>query len=124
MRTVTAVIERDRETGLYVGYVPGWPGAHSQGATLDELRENLREVIGMLSEDGERDTELPSGDSTVVALTLRNTRTLSVTFDVGLSSLSSPQLRSRDTKTCGGEVVGLEPRQPDCSPNPPVVLWT
>lgn len=53
MRTFTAVIERDQETGLYVGYVPGWPGAHSQGASLDELRSNLREVINMLLEDGE-----------------------------------------------------------------------
>ena len=53
MRTYTAVIERDPETGLYVGYVPGWPGAHSQGDTLDELQANLREVVGMLLEDGE-----------------------------------------------------------------------
>jgi predicted RNase H-like HicB family nuclease len=34
-----------------LGYVPGFPGAHSQGETLDELRENLREVIEMLLED-------------------------------------------------------------------------
>lgn len=53
MRTYTAVVERDPETGLYVGYVPGLSGAHSQGATLDELRLNLREVLEMLSEDGE-----------------------------------------------------------------------
>jgi predicted RNase H-like HicB family nuclease len=53
MRTFTAIVERDADTGLYVGYVPGWPGAHSQGATEDELRENLREVIAMLLEDGE-----------------------------------------------------------------------
>lgn len=53
MRTFTAVIERDQDTGLYVGYVPGWPGAHSQGATEDELRGNLEEVIAMLLEDGE-----------------------------------------------------------------------
>jgi len=45
-----AVIERDRTTGLLVGYVPGFPGAHSQGETLDELSENLREVIAMLLE--------------------------------------------------------------------------
>ena len=48
----TAVIERDGDTGLLVGYVPGFPGAHSQGATLDELNRNLREVIAMLLEDG------------------------------------------------------------------------
>jgi predicted RNase H-like HicB family nuclease len=53
MKTWNAVIERDAQTGLYVGYVPGWPGAHSQGATIDELRENLVEVITMLLEDGE-----------------------------------------------------------------------
>jgi predicted RNase H-like HicB family nuclease len=53
MRTFTAVVERDPETGLFVGYIPGWAGAHSQGATLDELRENLREVVTMLLEDGD-----------------------------------------------------------------------
>jgi predicted RNase H-like HicB family nuclease len=53
MRTFTAVIERDASTGLLVGYVSGWPGAHTQGATLDELERNLQEVIAMLLEDGE-----------------------------------------------------------------------
>lgn len=57
MRSYTAVIERDQDTGLFVGDVPGWPGAHSQGATLDELRVNLFEVIEMLSEDGEPSLE-------------------------------------------------------------------
>ena len=53
MRGYTAVIERCPDTGLYVGYVPGFPGAHSQGESLDELHRNLREVIEMLLEDGE-----------------------------------------------------------------------
>jgi len=53
MRTFSVVVERDPDTELYVGHVPGWPGAHSQGATLDELRQNLREVLEMLLEDGE-----------------------------------------------------------------------
>ena len=44
MRTFNIVVERDPDTGLYVGYVPGWPGAHSQGEGLDELRRNLQEV--------------------------------------------------------------------------------
>lgn len=57
MRTFTAVIERDPETGLYVGFIPGWPGAHSQGETLDELQRNLREVAAMLLEDGEPQLE-------------------------------------------------------------------
>jgi predicted RNase H-like HicB family nuclease len=53
MRVYNAVIERDAQTGLFVGYIPGWPGAHSQGETIDELRSNLEEVIKMLLEDGE-----------------------------------------------------------------------
>ncbi len=52
-KTYTAVVERCPDTELYVGYVPGFPGAHSQAGTLDELNENLREVIELLSEDGE-----------------------------------------------------------------------
>lgn len=48
----TAIIEKCADTGLYVGYVPGMPGAHTQGATFDELNMNLREVLGMLVEDG------------------------------------------------------------------------
>ena len=53
MKIFTAVIERDPETSLYVGYVPGFPGAHSQGETLDELNANWHEVIEMLLDDGE-----------------------------------------------------------------------
>ena len=51
--TYTAVVERCADTGLYVGYVPGFSGAHSQGKTLDELNANLKEVIVMLTEEGE-----------------------------------------------------------------------
>ena len=57
MRAFTAVIERCHDTGLYVGFVPGFAGAHSQGETLDELQGNLREVIEMLLEDGEPEME-------------------------------------------------------------------
>lgn len=53
MKNFTAIVEKDSDTGLYVGYVPGFPGAHSQGESLDELQKNLREVIEMLLEDGE-----------------------------------------------------------------------
>ena len=57
MKSYTAVIERCPETALYVGYIPGIPGAHSQGESLDELRRNLAEVIAMLAEDGEPKAE-------------------------------------------------------------------
>jgi predicted RNase H-like HicB family nuclease len=56
-RTFTAVVERDADTNLYVGYVPGFPGAHTQGETLDELNANLKEVVEMLLEDGEPNVE-------------------------------------------------------------------
>jgi len=57
MRVYTAVVEKCPDTGLYVGYVPGFPGAHTQAATLDELQKNLREVITMLAEEGEPELE-------------------------------------------------------------------
>lgn len=53
MRTFTAIVEKCTETGLYVGYVPGFPGAHSQGISLDALNENLQEVVSLLLSEGE-----------------------------------------------------------------------
>ncbi len=50
MKIFTAIVERDTDTNIYVGYIPGFSGAHSQGETLDELRKNLCEVIEMLIE--------------------------------------------------------------------------
>ncbi len=52
MKTYTAVVERCADTGLFVGYVPGFPGAHTQAESLDELNRNLREVIDLLLEEG------------------------------------------------------------------------
>ncbi len=51
MRSYTAIVELDSGTELYVGYVPGFPGAHSQGETLDELHRHLQEVVEMLLDD-------------------------------------------------------------------------
>ena len=57
MRIYSAVVERcphtGADTGVFVGFVQGFPGAHSQGDTVDELTDNLREVIAMLLEDGD-----------------------------------------------------------------------
>jgi predicted RNase H-like HicB family nuclease len=53
MKDYNYVVEKCADTGMYVGYVPGFPGAHSQGETLDELRTNMQEVVEMLLEDGE-----------------------------------------------------------------------
>ena len=52
MQVFTAIVERCHGTDLYVSFVPGFLGAHTQGETLDELNKNLKEVIEMLLEDG------------------------------------------------------------------------
>ena len=58
--TLTAYVEWDESVSLYVGSIPGVSGAHTQASTLDELRDNLRDVLETLAEEGmlEQD-ELP-----------------------------------------------------------------
>jgi predicted RNase H-like HicB family nuclease len=51
MNTFVAYIEFDPETKLYVGIVPGIPGAHTQASSLDELQENLKEVLSLCMEE-------------------------------------------------------------------------
>ena len=53
----TAYIEYDSDTRLYVGTVPGLSGAHSQGASLDELQQNLKEVIELILEEQQQHGE-------------------------------------------------------------------
>lgn len=53
MKSFTAVVEKCPDTGLYVGFIPCFPGAHSQAETLDGLNDNLREVVQILLEDGD-----------------------------------------------------------------------
>lgn len=57
MKKFVYIIEKCADTNFYVGYIPGFPGAHSQAETLDELSENMREVVEMLMEDGEPEME-------------------------------------------------------------------
>jgi predicted RNase H-like HicB family nuclease len=52
LKIYTAIVERCNDTGFYVGFVPGFSGAHTQAESLDELNQNLKEVIEMLLEDG------------------------------------------------------------------------
>jgi predicted RNase H-like HicB family nuclease len=60
MKSFIAYIEFDPDTNLYVGIVPGIPGAHTQAATLDELQKNLKEVIELcLEEYGDELSDLP-----------------------------------------------------------------
>ena len=51
MRTFSAYVEWDPETKLYVGVIPGIPGAHTQGTSLDELQANLKEVLELCLEE-------------------------------------------------------------------------
>lgn len=57
MKTFTAYVEWDPETKLYVGIVPGLAGAHTQGATLDELQKNLKEVLELCLEEYKDSTD-------------------------------------------------------------------
>lgn len=59
MKTYTAYIEHDKESQLYIGIVPGIPGAHTQAATLDELQKNLKEVLELCLEDYKSSGETP-----------------------------------------------------------------
>jgi predicted RNase H-like HicB family nuclease len=58
MKTYSAVVERSPETGLFVGFIPGFPGAHTQAESLAELSSNLREVLALLLDGEEPDIEL------------------------------------------------------------------
>jgi predicted RNase H-like HicB family nuclease len=46
--TFTAVFEQDGE--WWIGYVEELPGANTQGRTLAEARENLKEAISLVLE--------------------------------------------------------------------------
>ena len=49
----TVIIEKD-EDGYYVGSVPSLKGCHTQGKTMDELLENIKEAIELcLEAEGE-----------------------------------------------------------------------
>ena len=60
-RYYTAYIEKDAESGLYIGVVPGITGAHTCADSIDELQIRLREVISLcLAEmDAEEIKKLP-----------------------------------------------------------------
>jgi predicted RNase H-like HicB family nuclease len=49
------VIERD-EDGIYIGEVPQLKACYSQGETIDELMQNMREVIEMSLEELEEES--------------------------------------------------------------------
>jgi len=42
---IISYIEKDTETGLFIGIAPSVPGAYTQAATIEEVQKNLVEVI-------------------------------------------------------------------------------
>lgn len=48
MEKFTAIFEQDRE--WWIGYVEELPGANTQGHTLEEARENLKEAVQLIIE--------------------------------------------------------------------------
>ena len=63
MPQLMAVIERDPDTGWYLGYFPQVPLAQTQAPTIEELRPRLQEVLRLVLADmlahGE---EVPEGE--------------------------------------------------------------
>ena len=56
----TALIEYDDEVQMYVGSIAELPGAHTQAATLEELRCNLKEVSELVIADMLEHREVPA----------------------------------------------------------------
>ena len=54
---LTAIYEKAEEGG-YIGYVAELPGANTQGETIEETRENLKEAVTMLLDCYREDAEL------------------------------------------------------------------
>lgn len=62
-RTFTAVFQPADEGG-YIAWVEELPGANTQGETLDEARENLKEAIALILEVN-RERALEQVDETI-----------------------------------------------------------
>lgn len=56
MNKFTAVFEQDGD--WWVGYVEELPGANTQGRTLEEARENLKEAVALVIEANRELTRL------------------------------------------------------------------
>lgn len=67
--TFTAVYRRVPEG--YAAFVEELPGANSQGATLEEARENLREAVALVLEANRSLAEEQLGDVEVIRESLR-----------------------------------------------------
>jgi predicted RNase H-like HicB family nuclease len=48
-REFSVIIERDNE-GYFIASVPSLPGCHTQGRSLDEVMDRIREAISLYTE--------------------------------------------------------------------------
>jgi len=60
-RNFTVIIEKDTESGAYIGSVPSIPGAHTFADSIDQLYVYLKEVIELCLEcmDEEEINDIP-----------------------------------------------------------------
>jgi predicted RNase H-like HicB family nuclease len=63
-RTFTAVFQRDGK--WWVAWAEELPGANTQGATLEEARENLKEAIALILESNREDAEREAGAASLI----------------------------------------------------------
>jgi predicted RNase H-like HicB family nuclease len=61
--TFTAIIKK--EDWGYVGYIAELPGANTQGRTIEETRENLKEAVAMVLQ-ANRDRALSELDASAI----------------------------------------------------------
>ncbi len=87
-----------------MGYVPGFPGAHSQGQTLDELNADLRDVIAPILDDGAAARLWPEGGERANIRSMA--MMLSKTYEA-LKAAGSPDEKARDTAE---EIAGYDNR--------------
>jgi predicted RNase H-like HicB family nuclease len=67
----TAVFERDGE--WWLAYVEEIPGANTQGATLDEARDNLKDAVSLLLQVNRDQVEQDLSGKSVIRETLEVT---------------------------------------------------
>jgi predicted RNase H-like HicB family nuclease len=72
-QTFTAVFEAAQEGG-YIAFVEEIPGANTQGETLDEARENLREALTLILEENRENALEGVDESRIVRETIHINR--------------------------------------------------
>lgn len=113
-KTYTVVYERD-ENGLWVARVKGFPGCHTQGRTIAQARERIREALSLFEPDADvarlrDDVRLPGGLARLVAAQ-RSARSKREAVEAALRDLNIKAARAL-TKEAGlslrdaGELLG------------------